>query len=477
MSKSKGAVKIEQQEAMCRKLAEVHGLDVVEVYKDDGKSAYTGKIRSDWVRMLDDVQAGKLDVLLAQAEDRFTRQKLEKDVLLLACVAQGVIWLTVNDGWVDPATTEGEFFAGLRAGLAKMETRKNITRQEQAHEFRASKGLARKGGHRPIGWAEDKLTLDPVEAKELRWAIKEILDGKSVFGIVKHWNTSGFTTSTGRPWQLTTVRDVLARPRNAGLAVYRGKVVPEVVGEWKTICTPEKWREVCKILNSKKQPQASREPKHLLSNIIQCECGQTLRYARNGSHRLAYRCYASLLTPGAKGRHVAIDMAEADKRAIDAVVSGLLFSSGEDVPDPDAARLSELHGRLQEVAAARARLVDAVDAGVLTLAEVSVQKAVRIAEAVEIEKSITTITARNAQAAMLHEAKAGLWSGGSVSIEKAAEVKADLRERFEELNLEQQRALVRAFVDVVVHRGRGPKRVEVTHLIATTLNEDLDALV
>ena len=79
---------------------------------------------------------------------------------------------------------------------------------------------------------------------------------------------------------------------------------------------------------------------------------------------------------------------------------------------------------------------------------------------------------------MLHEAKVGLWFGPTVSIEKAAEVKAGLRTRFEALSLEQKRALVRAYVDVVVHRGRGPKRVEVTHLIATSLNDadDLDAL-
>jgi len=36
------------------------------------------------------VQAGRLDVLLAQSEDRFTRQPMEKETLLIACVAKGV---------------------------------------------------------------------------------------------------------------------------------------------------------------------------------------------------------------------------------------------------------------------------------------------------------------------------------------------------------------------------------------------------
>ena len=48
--------------------------------------------------MLVDAQAGELEVLLAQSEDRFTRQPAEKETLMLTCVASGITWLTVNEG-------------------------------------------------------------------------------------------------------------------------------------------------------------------------------------------------------------------------------------------------------------------------------------------------------------------------------------------------------------------------------------------
>lgn len=472
MSKSKD-LKVEQQEAACRNLAKVHGFDVVEVYTaDDGISAFTGKNRPGWAQMLEDVAAGKLDVLLAQAEDRFARRPMDKDTLALACVANGVKWLTVNDGALDPATATGKFFSLLRAGLGRMESEVKAKRQKDANDYRAAKGMVRAGGPRPLGWAEDKLALEPVEAKELRWAVDQVLAGASVFSIVRVWNAEGFVSSKGFPWQQVTVKQVLTRARMAGLVLHRGEVLPEVTGQWEPICTPDELREVCMVLNSKKQPQNNREPKWLLSGIAKCECGLPLRYARNGSNRESYRCFAKNIAIKTEVPHVTIDQRQVDGRVTEAVVSALLFSSGEDLADPDAARLGALHERLQEVAAARARVADFGTDGTFTRSEVAVRMAKLMAEAAELEKAIKDIAARNARVAMLHEAQAGLWSGTTVSLTQAAEVRAGLSKRFQELNLEQRRALVRHYVDVVVHGGRGPGRVEITHLIETSLNDD-----
>ena len=115
MSKSKGEVKIEQQEAQGRALASAHDIEVTEIYVDDGVSAYVFADRPGWAQMMADVQAGRLDVLIAQAEDRFTRQPMEKETLAALCAGSGVTWLTVNDGALDPATADGAFFSTLRA--------------------------------------------------------------------------------------------------------------------------------------------------------------------------------------------------------------------------------------------------------------------------------------------------------------------------------------------------------------------------
>ena len=68
---------------MCRALASEHGHEVVAVYVDDGISASTFKSRPGWAHLLADLEAGKTDVLVAQSEDRFTRQPMEKETLVL----------------------------------------------------------------------------------------------------------------------------------------------------------------------------------------------------------------------------------------------------------------------------------------------------------------------------------------------------------------------------------------------------------
>ena len=68
---------------MCRALASEHGHQVVAVYVDDGISASTFKSRPGWAHLLADLEAGKTDVLVAQSEDRFTRQPMEKETLVL----------------------------------------------------------------------------------------------------------------------------------------------------------------------------------------------------------------------------------------------------------------------------------------------------------------------------------------------------------------------------------------------------------
>jgi len=146
------AAKLDDQISMCRRLAEAHEIEVVEVYEDDGISAFTGKERPGWERMLGDVRDGKIDILLAQSEDRFARQVLHKENLTILCAERGVTWLTVNDGAVDPRTADGEFFSILRGGLARMESRRKAERQRVRNEEMRQRGESPRGGVRPFGY-------------------------------------------------------------------------------------------------------------------------------------------------------------------------------------------------------------------------------------------------------------------------------------------------------------------------------------
>jgi site-specific DNA recombinase len=64
---------VARQEADCRHLAERRGWDVVEVYIDNDLSAYSGKARPAYQRLLADIEAGRVEAVVAWHPDRLHR--------------------------------------------------------------------------------------------------------------------------------------------------------------------------------------------------------------------------------------------------------------------------------------------------------------------------------------------------------------------------------------------------------------------
>ena len=98
------------------------------------------------------------------------------------------------------------------------------------------------GGRRPYGYGMpklDRVTGEPLldeetgrplldmnriveaEAAEIRRWADMVLAGVSLRAIDADLRERGVPTVTGTPWTSATVRDILLRPRNAGLAVYQ----------------------------------------------------------------------------------------------------------------------------------------------------------------------------------------------------------------------------------------------------------------
>ena len=72
-----GGLGVARQEADCRSLAASLGWDVTEVYCDNSVSAYSGKVRPAYQRMLADLEAGHVQALVVFDVDRLTRRPVE----------------------------------------------------------------------------------------------------------------------------------------------------------------------------------------------------------------------------------------------------------------------------------------------------------------------------------------------------------------------------------------------------------------
>lgn len=125
------------------------------------------------------------------------------------------------------------------------------------------------------------------EADEIRSMAAQLLAGVSVKAITADLRERDVPTVTGAAWTARTVRGILLRPRNAGLAVYqareaakaftdRGETAPYdagVVGPggWKEILPEDTWRAVASLLTDpRRQTSPGNTPRWLGSLIYKC---------------------------------------------------------------------------------------------------------------------------------------------------------------------------------------------------------------
>lgn len=470
--------KVENQEAMCRDLAEKCGYEVVlgGVYVDDGITASAFKNRPGWRQMLDDAGEGRFDVLLAQSEDRFTRQPMEKEALMFICAEVGITWHTVQEGTTDPATADGEFFALMRGGMHRWYSRGKAEKQRKANDLLVAKGLPLPGGARPFGYQDDKVTPHEVEAPLIREAYADLVSGKRTLSRIRtDWNAAGITTVRGNPWDLPKVEKVLRRPKNAGYVQHRGGYDPARRGTWETVVDEATFAAAIAILDDPRRRLSKvTEARHLCSSIAKCgSCGTSMRVAGISKGEAAYRCgvHDGAAHKVSGLRHTSIRCSDLDRLVTDAVVSAVLMAPADSVPDTDAARLRALHADLRDVHQALANLVSLVRSETFTLAEVAAEKAALTSEADQIDGEIARIKQRNAQASLMAEAQAHLWVGGAPTFLDAASARKKVRAEFESMDLASRRALVKGLLRITVGRGRDLGRVQIRHLVAPALNE------
>lgn len=299
---------IGRQEDDCRALAARLGLTVVAVHADNDLSAYSGKPRPGYRKLLDAIQAGEVDAVLAWHTDRLHRSPRELEDYIDACEKHGVLTHTVTAGPLDLTTSTGKMVARMLGAVARGEVEHTIERMRAAHQQAATKGKFH-GGERPFGWESDGRTPRPDEAAEIARAATLILKGVSLKSIAREWNERGITTARGRKWQGYDVSLVLRRARHAGLRTHRGEVIGKA--DWPAIIPEETWLALCARLDDpNRRTTPGPAPRWLGTGQFLCgaltgpggtECGGLLTIGRGsrggpGKDRI-YRCQQP-------GRHV-----------------------------------------------------------------------------------------------------------------------------------------------------------------------------
>ncbi len=81
----------------CERLVALRGWEVAERYVDDDVSAYRGRPRPEYRRMLDDLRSGFVEAVVVWDADRLHRQPKELEEFFDVCKAAGVTQAGVGE--------------------------------------------------------------------------------------------------------------------------------------------------------------------------------------------------------------------------------------------------------------------------------------------------------------------------------------------------------------------------------------------
>ncbi|MEV1292822.1 recombinase family protein [Pseudonocardia sp. NPDC049635] len=439
---------VERQEADCRALAERLGWTVARVFVDNDVSAYSGKSRPQYRALLDAIEAGQVDGVLCWHTDRLHRSPVELEQWITTCEPRSIPTHTVQAGALDLTTSQGRMIARISGAVARHESEHKADRIRAARRQAATQGRW-SGGVRPFGFEADGVTIRATEAAEIVKASEAIVAGTGVRTIVREWNDRGLRTTFGaHEWTHTALRDVLMRPRNAGLMGYLGEIVGPA--SWPAIVPEATWRAVCSTLTDPARRTApGNQPRWLGSGLYQCGvCGRPeLRVGQNGRKKYpAYRC--RLRENGRTSGHVLRRADVLDSFVERLIVARLSRPDALDLIEPelDGMDTTALHAEQLSVSQRLDDLAAAFADGAVTLGQLQTATERLRARQDEIGRDLAAAAQTDPLVGVVGTPDvASLWFGTR-------------EDRADGLPLGRRRAILDALVTITVHRTQPGRR-------------------
>jgi DNA invertase Pin-like site-specific DNA recombinase len=436
---------VERQEKDCRELAARPDWTVVETYSDNDISAYSGKRRPAYDRMLADIEAGRVQAVIAWHTDRLHRSPVELERYIDVCQRRGVETHTVKSGELDLTTASGRMVARMLGAAARHESEQKSERLRRQRRQAQAEGRWN-GGRRPFGYGADGVTVHPIEGPAITDATRRILAGDSLRGIARDWNDRGLLTATGTPWNASKLAQMLTRPRNAGLVGNRhiGRRDSRIVGDatWPAVVDRDSFTAIVGLLSDPSRRTHRGVSRRLVgSGIYFCGgCGERMRSGGQGAHgQDRYMC--------ASAKACTRRVAEPIDDLVRAIIAGVLRRDGVKLLPPPAVELTPMRDRLGVLRARAEELAAMFGAGELTGAEFRAAKARNDSDFAGLEAEIGRLSAGSVLAGIADADDAG--------------------RTFLAADVDRQRAVIDALVEVTVmpigqgRHGFDPHSVEI----------------
>jgi DNA invertase Pin-like site-specific DNA recombinase len=263
---------------------------------DDGGFSGGNLERPALKRLLKDVEAGKVNVIIVYKIDRLTRSLMDFAKLVEVFDKRNVTFASVTQSF-STTTSMGRLTLNMLLSFAQFE--REISAERIRDKFAASKKKGMwMGGHPPLGYTvqERKLVIHETEAETVRTIFRRFVEIGSATQLIRELAASGTVGKNGNPMEKGYLYRILNNRLYIGEVTYHGEVYP---GEHKGIIERDLWNQVHEILaaNTRESLSTRVQTPAPLRGIIRCaHCDRAMKptYARkNGREYRYYACQSA----------------------------------------------------------------------------------------------------------------------------------------------------------------------------------------
>ena len=199
------------------------------VYADDGISGTGTAKRLEFLRMIADCEAGKIDIILTKSIQRFARNTVDllKTVRHLKNIGVEVRFEKEN---INSMSSDGELMLSILASFAQEESRSISENVKWGTRKRFEQGIP--NGHFQIygyRWEGDRLVVEPEEAKIVKMIFDDFLNGLSAESTEKKLEQMGVKSYKGQHFGNTSIRQILSNVTYTGNLLFQKEYVSDPI--------------------------------------------------------------------------------------------------------------------------------------------------------------------------------------------------------------------------------------------------------
>lgn len=203
----------------------------VGIYADEARSGMKLKKRDEFLRMIQDCEAGKIDMIITKSVTRFARNTVDSIQAIRKLKLLGIAVFFEKEN-INTLSEHSEQLLTILSSLAQGESESVSTNNKWAVVKRFRDGTF-KIGSPALGYTKDtegELIIDEQEVETVRSIFKEYLNGKGSYVIARELTQRGTPTiRRAEKWTDGVVKGILQNPIYTGNLILQKTYTTEVV--------------------------------------------------------------------------------------------------------------------------------------------------------------------------------------------------------------------------------------------------------